>query len=110
MVVPSDEPQFRQVEMFLYLADVQSELGPPAFVPRQVTANLPVLPNWLPRADTTTPEDPPGWVARSGSPALYDVEVLAMGPPGTVVAYRTDTFHRGTELTHPRGARYTIHM
>jgi hypothetical protein len=42
--------------------------------------------------------------------SLYEREVSAPGPAGTVVAYRIETFHRGTELTEPRGARYTIHV
>jgi hypothetical protein len=40
---------------------------------------------------------------------LYTSEIRATGPAGTVVAYRIETFHRGTELRAPRGARYTIH-
>ena len=32
------------------------------------------------------------------------------GLPGTVVAWETGTFHRGTALTIPRGARYTMHL
>ncbi len=45
-----------------------------------------------------------------GSPHLYGVEVAAAGPAGTVAAYRIETFHRGTALAAPRGARFTIHV
>jgi hypothetical protein len=36
--------------------------------------------------------------------------VSATGPAGTVVAYANDTFHRGTGLSQPGGARFTIHV
>lgn len=98
------------VSMFLFLCDVPVELGPPAFVPRAVEWDLPALPNWYPPVDRVIDEDEPTWTSQSGSPHLYEAEVSAAGPAGTVAAYRSETFHRGTELTVPRGARYTIHV
>jgi hypothetical protein len=41
---------------------------------------------------------------------IYAAEVRAAGPAGTVVAWAPGTFHRGTALTLPRGARYTVHL
>ena len=62
----------------------------------------------------TIPRDPdpdhPNWVSTHAWPSLYEHEVSAAGKAGTVVAYRLETFHRGTDLTAPRGARYTIHV
>ena len=58
----------------------------------------------------TDPDAPSGWVSDIGRLELYVSEVSAAGPAGTVVAYRLDTFHRGTELTRAGGARYTIHV
>jgi len=75
-------------------------------VPR--TAGLPAKLNWYPRDSGADAEG--GWVSTAGSPDLYDVEVRAAGPAGTVVAWAPETFHRGTALTLPRGARYTIHL
>ncbi|WP_028927056.1 hypothetical protein [Pseudonocardia acaciae] len=43
-------------------------------------------------------------------PELYDGEVSAAGPAGTVVAFELGTFHRGTAVTRPGGARYTMHL
>jgi hypothetical protein len=37
-------------------------------------------------------------------------EVSAAGPAGTVVAFEVGTFHRGTQLTAPRGVRYNMHL
>ncbi len=111
MVVPSQDPRYQQVELFLYLSDVPLELGPPSFVPRGRTEDLPAIPNWFPRRDNMgIDEEHPAWRARGGNPELYDAEVSAAGPAGTVVAYVNDTFHRGTALSAPGGARYTIHV
>ena len=108
LTVPTDDLRFRQLEMFVYLVDVPVELGPPGMVSRTRTTGLPAKPNWYPRADGADAEG--GWVAASGSPELYDAEVRAAGPAGTVVAWEPGTFHRGTALTLPRGARYTLHL
>ena len=95
LLVPSDDPAFRQCELFVYLSDVPDELGPPHFVPRHRTRGLPVLPNWHERARR---------------PELYEDERSAAGPAGTVFAYSIDTLHRGTNMTAPRGARFTLHV
>jgi hypothetical protein len=111
VLVPEPSWPARQVEMLLYLFDVPVELGPPAFVPWRLTSRQPVLPNWYPRQDDGFSEpDHPEWISRVGRPDLYDNEVSGVGPAGTVVAYRIETFHRGTALIAPRGARYTIHV
>jgi hypothetical protein len=111
MVVPSSDPRYQQVEMFLYLSDVPTDLGPPSFVPRRYTHDLPAIPNWFPRGDDVgIDEDHPTWLSQRGSPELYEREVSAAGSAGTVVAYANDTFHRGTAMTRPRGVRYTIHV
>jgi hypothetical protein len=39
---------------------------------------------------------------------LYDHEVAADGPAGTVLAYRIDTLHRGSAMTNPRGSRFVL--
>ena len=108
LMVAADDPRFRQLEMFVYLVDVPEELGPPAMRSRTRTTRLPAKPNWYPREGAADAEG--GWVKTAGSPDLYDAEVRAAGPAGTVVAWAPGTFHRGTALTLPRGARYTIHL
>jgi hypothetical protein len=108
LMVPTDDPRFRQLEMFVYLVDVPEELGPPSMLSRTMTTGLPAKPNWYPREDGADAEG--GWVATTGSPDLYGAEIRAAGPAGTVVAWAPGTFHRGTALTRPRGARYTIHL
>jgi hypothetical protein len=111
LTVPSWDPAFRHVELFLYLVDVPEALGPPHYVPRRVTEGRAPVPNWLPR-DAGVGLDPvhPTWVAQDAHPSLYNAEVSGAGPVGSVVAYSSGTFHRGTALTKPRGARYTLHV
>ena len=109
LLVPDPHEPARQVEVFLYLCDVPVELGPPSYVPMGLTADLPSLPNWYPRHDGVADDHAPRWVSEHGRPDLYEREQRAHGPIGTVVAYRIETFHRGTALHAPRGARYTIH-
>jgi hypothetical protein len=92
-LVPSSQPGYQQLEMFIYLFDVPEESGPPHLVSRQLTKDLPSLPHGYARRDR---------------PDLYEAEVSAAGPAGTVVAYSVDTFHRGTNLTAPGGARFTL--
>jgi Phytanoyl-CoA dioxygenase (PhyH) len=108
VLVPTAAPAYEQVEMFVYLVDVPDELGPPHLVSRARTAGRPAKPNWYPRADGS--DDGDGFVSADGSPELYAAEVSAAGPAGTVVAFGPGTFHRGTALTAPRGARYTMHL
>ena len=64
-------------------------------VPRSSTADLPPLPERYERHERAD---------------LYGAEVSGAGPAGTLVAYSTDTFHRGTSITAPRGARFSLHV
>lgn len=107
LLVPSDDPRYRQLEMFVFLVDVPEDLGPPHLVPKAHTAGIAAKPNWFPRG--SSPTDPAGFVA-PGHPHLYDLEVSAAGPAGTVVAFESGTFHRGTGLTRPGGVRYSMHL
>jgi hypothetical protein len=106
VLVPSTTPGCRQVEMFVFLNDVPEELGPPHLVSRRHTAGLPAVPNWLLRPG----QDAEDRFTAGAGPALYDAEVSGAGPAGTVIAFEPGTFHRGTGLTAPRGARYSMHL
>ena len=107
VLVPSTAPGYRQVEMFVFVNDVPEELGPPHLVSRTHTAGLPAVPNWFLR-----PGRKRSWRFNddSGSPELYAAEVSGAGPAGTVIAFEQGTFHRGTQLTAPRGARYSMYL
>jgi hypothetical protein len=106
VLVPSTTPGCRQVEMFVFLNDVPEALGPPHLVSRKLTDGLPAVPNWLLR-----PGQEPGDRFTGTAPAgLYEAEVSGAGPAGIVIAFDPGTFHRGTGLTAPRGARYSMQL
>ena len=92
-VVPTRDAGLTEVEMFIYVHDVPEDHGPTHVVSQVHTASLPL---WPPR------------ITRDDHPEIYAEEVSAAGPAGTVLAYRTDTFHRGTSMTAPRGARFVL--
>lgn len=109
IVVPSSDPAFGQVEIFVFLCEVSTELGAPRMVPRSdVTDSLPAKPNFFPRNDPSDDDD--GFIASPGRPDLYDREIPATGPAGTVVAFQPQTVHRGSAITQPRGSRFTLHL
>ena len=109
ILAPSSAPEFRQVELFVFLSDVTSELGAPRMVPRSATTDdLPARPNFFPRHATS--DDEGGFVASTGRSDLYETEVPAVGPPGTVVAFQPQTVHRGSAMTRPGGSRFTMHL
>lgn len=109
LLVPADGRPASQVEMFIYLSDVTEDLGPIALLPRKSAPAPPALPNWYPCSSGHHDEEHPDWVAADGHPDWYDHEVTATGPAGTVIAYRVETFHRGTNLVAPDGYRFTTH-
>ena len=41
---------------------------------------------------------------------LYGAEVPAAGSAGSVLAYRSDVYHRGVRMTTPRTARFMLHV
>jgi ectoine hydroxylase-related dioxygenase (phytanoyl-CoA dioxygenase family) len=92
-VVPSDDPTMGEVEMFIYIHGVTEELGPTHVVSQRHTADLPT---WPPR------------ITREDHPELYSHEVTSAGPAGTVLAYKTNTYHRGTAMTASGGARFAL--
>jgi hypothetical protein len=93
LTVPSDDPRYGQLLLYVYLTDVGEGDGATRFVDRSMTASRPLLPPAL---------DP----AEHGP--VYAAERAATGPAGTVVAYRPDSFHRGAALTAPDAWRVIL--
>jgi hypothetical protein len=94
LVPAAGDPRWRGLEMFIWLSDVTEAHGPTHIVPLPVTGGVPAMPH--------------GYL-RGERPDFYDRERSGAGPAGTVVAY-SDTFHRGTEITAPRSARFSAHV
>lgn len=93
LVVPRDEPGYQHLELFVYLSDVTEETGATRMVPRGLTAGIPVERAYL------------GFEEYAH---LYAAEVPATGKAGSVLAYRSDVYHRGTAFTVPGAARYLL--
>jgi hypothetical protein len=106
LLVPTIADRYQQLEMFVFLCDVSEDLGAPRLVQQRHTAELAAIPNFYPRHGGGTGP----FVASEDSKRLYDLEQPAVGPAGTVIAFNLGTLHRGTALTKPRGARYTMHL
>jgi ectoine hydroxylase-related dioxygenase (phytanoyl-CoA dioxygenase family) len=93
MVVPTSDPAFADVEMFVYIHDVPAHGGPTFVVSQSQTGHIPPV---------------PPIISRQEHPETYRHEVAADGPAGTVLAYKTDTFHRGSGITDPLGSRFVL--
>ncbi|NED97858.1 phytanoyl-CoA dioxygenase family protein [Phytoactinopolyspora alkaliphila] len=105
ILVPSTEDRYQHLELFVFLVDVPEELGPPHLVSRDHTDHLPMNPNFYPRRGGSGE-----FVSTADNSNLYAAEQSGAGPAGTVIAFNTRTFHRGTGLSKPRGARYSMQL
>jgi hypothetical protein len=76
------ERGFWHLETFLYLSDVDEACAPPRLVPNT-------------HADVVYDE-------------LYEHEVVATGGRGSLLAYRSDVWHRGTDFGRPDASRFVL--
>jgi hypothetical protein len=95
LVVPRHEPGYQQVETFVYLSDVTPGTAATRMVSRRLTAGVPVERTYLGPAEYAD---------------LYEAEVPASGPAGSVLVYRPDVYHRGVRMTAPASARFMLHV
>lgn len=79
------------LECFLYLGPVDEANGAPMLVPRSATERAGL--------EEPTARVP---VERDDRPDLYALEVAARGGPGSLLAYRSDVWHRGTSIAPDR--------
>jgi hypothetical protein len=90
---PRAEPPWWFLEAFLYLTDVDAGTAPTHLVRVGDAAGR----------DPTAPLILPSWDRE-----IYAAEEAAPGIRGSLLAYRTDVFHRAVDLTAPGGARYLL--
>jgi len=90
LAVPADNDI---VGFFLYLSDVTADLGPTKLVSDTVRGPL------LPDRTHLMPAD---------HPEMYAAEEAATGSAGSLLAYRSTTYHRGSGIIAPRGVRLTL--
>jgi phytanoyl-CoA dioxygenase PhyH len=90
LVVPRSESRYQQLTTFVYLSDVSEADGPTCIVPLEDGKGVPFTPLYLPFG------------------ALGDREVACTGPAGSLLLYRTDILHRGSNMTGARRSRFSL--
>ncbi len=98
IVVPRADGAYRQLTTFILLSDVTEEDGPTRLVPLEHTRDVPFIP----------PEQAPFFLGSVPFGRFADVEVPAVGPAGSLLMYRTDVFHRGSNFTGEQRARFAL--
>lgn len=81
LLPPRMERGFWHLETFLYLSDVDDDCAPPSLVPNSKAAS--------------TDYD-----------ALYQHEIAATAKRGSLLAYRSDVWHRGSDFARPDASRF----
>jgi hypothetical protein len=90
LVVPRPEPRYQQITTFIYLSDVTDEDGPTVIIPYDAGKDVPYTPLYIPFGE------------------LAGSEVRCVGPAGSLLVYRTDILHRGSNFTSPGRSRFSI--
>ena len=90
LVVPRLDGRYQQITTFIYLSDVTEEDGPTRIVPYEQGKDVPFTPLYL----------------HFG--AMAEVEVPAVGPAGSLLVYRTDVLHRGSDFTGAGRSRFSL--
>ncbi len=90
LVVPRLDHRYQQLTTFVYLSDVTDDDGPTRIVPFEKGRNVPFTPLYLELG------------------ALADQEVPAVGAAGSLLMYRTDILHRGSDLTGRASSRFSL--
>jgi hypothetical protein len=91
---PISETPWRHVEGFLFLSDIDDGAGPTHVVSRTDSGGLSTDRGY----------------SREEAPELYQKEQKATGVRGSFLAYRTDVFHRGSNLTKSGASRFLMNV
>jgi ectoine hydroxylase-related dioxygenase (phytanoyl-CoA dioxygenase family) len=95
LLSPRSDGRYRQVQLFLYLCDVTEANGATRVVSRERTASIS-------KSDL--------FFSGSGPVQLDELETVAEGPTGSVLAYSADTVHRGAAMTEPGSGRFLLNL
>ena len=90
LVVPREDGTYQQITTFVFLSDVTDADAPTRIVPFADGRDVPYTPLYLPFG------------------ALADKEVPATGPAGSLLVYRTDILHRGSNFTRAGRSRFSL--
>jgi hypothetical protein len=90
LVAPRVDGGYQQLTTFIYLSDVTAVDGPTRIVPYDECKEVPFTPLYIPFG------------------SLAGAEVPAVGPAGSLLVYRTDILHRGSDFTAPQRSRFSL--
>jgi hypothetical protein len=90
LVVPRVDGRYRQLTTFVFLSDVTEDDAPTRIVPYERGKDVPFTPLYLEFG------------------ALADAEVAATAPAGSLLMYRTDVLHRGSNFRAAGRSRFSI--
>lgn len=95
LLVPGERPQDRTISFMIYATDVTEGHGAIRYAPK-------------PQGDRICGTDRPAIPNPAQQDALHGIERSGVAPAGSIFAYATDVYHRGSNLTIPRARRYTL--
>jgi hypothetical protein len=90
LVAPRVDGRYQQLTSFIYLSDVTAEDGPTRIVPFASGRDVPFTPLYIPFGE------------------LAESEVAAVGSAGSLLVYRTDILHRGSNITGAGSSRFSL--
>ncbi|HEY3950857.1 phytanoyl-CoA dioxygenase family protein [Phenylobacterium sp.] len=90
IVVPRADQVMPQMTCFILLSDVTELDGPTKAVPLDKTRHIPL------------------GITQSEMGDFFDDEVAVTGPAGTILIYKTDVFHRGSNFKAPGRSRFVM--
>jgi hypothetical protein len=90
LVTPRPERRYQQLTTFIFLSDVTEDDGPTRIVPFERGREVPFTPLYLPFGQ------------------LAEYEVPAVAPAGSLLVYRTDILHRGSNITGLGSSRFSL--
>jgi hypothetical protein len=90
LVVPRVDGRYQQLTTFIFLSDVTVDDGPTRIVPLELGRDVPFTPLYIPVGE------------------LADCEIPAVGSAGSLLVYRTDILHRGSNITGAGSSRFSL--
>jgi hypothetical protein len=90
LVVPRVDGRYQQLTTFVFLSDVTADDGPTRIVPYECGKDIPFTPLY------------------GDFGAAADAEVAATGPAGSLLVYRTDILHRGSNFAAAGRSRFSL--
>jgi hypothetical protein len=95
LTAPAEDTHLNSVAILCYFSDVTEAHGPMHYVPRSASETIA-------GPEATLRDDPALQVQ------LQRHECSSAAPAGSIFPYGIDVFHRGTNMTAPRGYRYAV--